>query len=97
MSGIQLSPELIDSLRRAVSRQSPEAAQDDGVLMQYLAAVTGYLLGSQSIDDGQKRDFLDELVAFLRHVFEDTDRRVRVRRQARSADADAFGYWTPGE
>jgi hypothetical protein len=63
--------------------------------MQYLAAVTGYLLGSQSIDDGQKRDFLDELVAFLRHVFEDTDRRVRVQRQARSADA--FGYWTPGE
>ena len=53
MSGIQLSPELIDSLRRAVSRQSPEAAQDDGVRMQYLAAVTGYLLGSHSIDDGQ--------------------------------------------
>lgn len=95
MSGIQLSPELIDSLRQAVSRQSPEAAEDDGVLMQYLAAVTGYLLGRQSIDNQQKRDFLDELVAFLRHVFEDTDSRLQAQRQARSADA--FGYWTPGE
>jgi hypothetical protein len=95
MSGIQLSPELIDNLRQAVSRQAPDAAEDDGVLMQYLVAVTGYMLGGQSIDSQQKRAFLDEMLAFLRHVFEDTDRRVQAQRQARSADA--FGYWTPGE
>lgn len=93
MSGIQLSQQLIDSLREAVSRQSPEAAEDDGVLMQYLAAVTGYLLAGQSIDSNSKQAFLDEVVAFLRHVYEDTDRRVQAQRQAQSASA--FGYWTP--
>ena len=95
MSGIQLSPELIDSLRQAVVRQSPEAVDDDGVLMQYLAAVTGYLLGGQSIDSNRKKAFLDELVAFLRQVFEDTDRRFQAQRQEQSAGA--FGYWNPGK
>jgi hypothetical protein len=93
MSGIQLSQELIDGMRQVVSRQSPEAAKDDETLMQYLAAVTGYLLGGQSIDSRRKQAFLDELVAFLRQVYEDTDRRVQAQRQVQSGGA--FGYWTP--
>ena len=93
MSGIQLSQQMIDSLREAVGRQSPEAAEDDGLLMQYLAAATGYLLGTQSLDSGRKRAVLDELTGFLCHVCEDTDRRIQQQRRARTASA--FGYWTP--
>ena len=93
MSAIQLSQQLIDGLREAVGRQSPEAAEDDGVLMQYLAAVTGYLLGGQAMESHRKQAFLDELIGFLRHVYEDTDRRVQAQREARPASA--LGYWVP--
>ena len=93
MSGIQLSQELFDGLRHVVARQSPEAREDDGVVMQYLAAAVGYMLAGQQIDTARKREFLDELLAFSRHVFDDTEQHIQARRQARSTSA--FGYWEP--
>lgn len=93
MSGIQLSQELFDGLRHVVVRQSPEAGEDDGVLMQYLAAAMGYMLAGQDVDTQRKRAFLDELLEFARHVYEDAEQRVQARRQAESASA--FGYWEP--
>ena len=45
MADIQLSSELFQDIQQAVLRQDPEA--DQGIVMQYLAAVMGYMLGSQ--------------------------------------------------
>ncbi|MDJ0741162.1 MAG: hypothetical protein QNJ91_15715 [Gammaproteobacteria bacterium] len=91
MADIQLSPQLFQDIQQAVQRQDPDA--DQGVVMQYLAAVIGYLLGSQrgmSADD--RAAFMDELCAFARHVHDDLSGRQP--QQAPSA-AQAFGYWIP--
>lgn len=92
MADIQLSAQLFQDIQQAVERQEPGA--DQGVTMQYLAAVTGYLLGSQTqMDERQRNEFLDELCAFARHVAEDVGARQRQREQ--TAQASAFGYWNP--
>lgn len=95
MSAIQLSGELFDRIRAAIGDLEPDAARDDGVVMQYLAAVMGYMLGTQDLDRASKEAFLDELLAFARHVYEDADRRMAARRPG--GDTGALGYWEPGK
>ncbi len=92
MADIQLSSQLFQDIQQAVQRQHPEA--DQAVVMQYLAAVMGYMLGSQRDMPAADRDaFMDELCAFARHVYEDLAQRQQQQTQA--ASAPAFGYWIP--
>ncbi len=94
MSEIQLSPQLFQDIQQAVARQEPDA--DSGMVMQYLAAVMGYLLGSQKdLTDQQRGEYLDELCGFARHVADDVGAQNRQRQQAPAADA--FGYWDPNQ
>ena len=93
MSEIQLSPQLFQEIQQAVIKQSPDAGQDPGVMMQYLGAVTGYILGSQKMTRSDKDAFLDELVGFIGHVMDDTDRKMEAQKTAQTASA--FGYWEP--
>ena len=92
MADIQLSSELFQDIQQAVERQAPGA--DPGTVMQYLAAVMGYMLGSRrelSADD--RAAYMDELCGFARHVCDDLAGRQQSRAPATGA---AFGYWTPG-
>ena len=92
MADIQLSSQLFQDIQQAVQRQHPEA--DQGVVMQYLAAVLGYMLGSQRDMPAADRDaFMDELCGFARHVYEDLAQRQQ--QQTQVASAPAFGYWIP--
>ncbi|KHF25837.1 hypothetical protein [Solemya velum gill symbiont] len=94
MSDIQLSPELFQRIQQAIIEQEPEAQQDSGVMMQYLAALMGYILGSQQEMPSQtKEEFMEELSDFARHVMRDADGRVQQQRQTQAANA--FGIWTP--
>ena len=62
MSDIQLSPELFQRIQQAIIEQEPEAQQDSGVMMQYLAALMGYILGSQQgMPSRTKEEFMEEL------------------------------------
>lgn len=93
MSDIQLSTQLLQDLQQAVLRQQPDA--DPGVVLQYLAAATGYLLAQQrGLSDEDKAGYLDELAAFSRHVLEDVQQRAR-QQQHQTMAAQAFGYWEP--
>jgi len=66
----------------------------DSVVLQYLAAATGYLLAQQrGLSDEDKAGYLDELAAFSRHVLEDVQQRAR--QQSQTTAAKAFGYWEP--
>jgi hypothetical protein len=94
MADIQLSAQLFQDIQQAVHRQQPEA--DQGTVMQYLAAVMGYLLGSQQqMGEQQRGEYMDELCAFARHVADDVVARQRQQQQAQPQSA--FGYWEPGQ
>jgi hypothetical protein len=94
MSDIQLSPELFQRIQQAIIEQEPEAQQDSGVMMQYLAALMGYILGSQQgMPSHTKEEFMEELSDFARHVMRDADAKVQQQRQTQAANA--FGIWTP--
>lgn len=91
MADIQLSSELFQDIQAAVEKQHPGA--DAGTVMQYLAAVTGYLLGSErNMDKPAKDAFLEELCGFSQHVY--SDLQARQEQQAAAAQS-AFGYWNP--
>lgn len=92
MADIQLSSQLFQDINQAVARQHPGA--DQGVTMQYLAAVMGYMLGSQkSMNDAEKDAFMEELCGFAKHVVEDMKRQGQQQQAQQSQQA--FGYWEP--
>jgi hypothetical protein len=91
MADIQLSSQLFQDIEQAVRKQDPDA--DQAVVMQYLAAVIGYLLGSQrSVAAAEREAFLDELFGFARHVHDDLARREQ---EAAAPAGQALGYWDP--
>jgi len=91
MADIQLSSQLFQDIQEAVAKQHPDA--DTGIVMQYLAAVCGYMLGSErNMDKAAKDDFLKELCGFAEHVYNDL--QSRQEQQAATAKS-AFGYWHP--
>lgn len=93
MADIQLSSQLFQDIQQAVTRQHPGA--DQGTVMQYLAAVMGYLLANQRQMDAEQKDgYMDELCAFARQVLADVAQQ-ETRQQA--AQAQAFGYWEPAK
>ncbi len=64
------------------------------MVLQYLAAVSGYLLGSEPGMQGQDKEaFLSELCAFASRVYHDVQGQ-QAQRQA-AAQQQAFGYWEP--
>ncbi len=88
MSGLQLSDQLVDAVQNAVSGID-ERARDPFIAVQYLAALTGYMVAKQDMSDAQKRDILQQLTAFSEHVLEDVCRQAPPQ--------EAFGIWRPGD
>jgi benzoyl-CoA reductase/2-hydroxyglutaryl-CoA dehydratase subunit BcrC/BadD/HgdB len=94
VADIQLSSQLFQDIQAAVQRQAPDA--DQGVVMQYLAAVMGYMLGSQrGMAAADRDDFMNELCGFARHVYEDVANQQQQQQQATPPSGEAFGYWEP--
>jgi hypothetical protein len=97
MADIQLSPELFSDIQQAVSKQHPDA--DNGVVLQYLAAVSGYLLGNEPNMQKEDKDrYLDDLFGFAGKVCSDVHGHVEQQAQAAQPAppvGQAFGYWVP--
>ncbi|MBG7601059.1 MAG: hypothetical protein IZT60_00750 [Gammaproteobacteria bacterium] len=93
MSEIKLSPQLFEDVQQAVIQHDAEAAEDVGLLLQYLSAVTGYLLGSQQFERAYKDAFLQELSGFTQHVMDDTDKKMQPATPPPAGNA--MGYWEP--
>jgi len=92
MADIQLSSQLFQDIQQAIQRQDPKA--DQAAVMQYLAAIMGYMLGSQRDMDPRDSDALmDELCGFARHVYGDLVQSQQ--QQAQRSAGQAFGYWIP--
>lgn len=94
MADIQLSSQLLDDIQQAVLKQDPEA--DAGTVMQYLAAVMGYILANQqSMPTNDREAFLDDLCGFARHVHEDVSQPAQ--QPAAPPAGQVFGYWEPAK
>jgi hypothetical protein len=93
MEQLRLSQGLVDDML-AVLIQADERARDPQIAMQYLAAVLGYLLGTQDIPSAQKQEIHEHLSALARHVVDDVHQTLRQRQQPQG---EAFGIWRPNK
>lgn len=96
MAEIKLSPDLFTDIQQAVRKQQPDA--DNGVVLQYLAAVSGYLLGGErGLSKADKDRFLGDLSRFAEQVCNDVHaQQEQPQAQPQPAASDsALGYWKP--
>ena len=89
MSQLQLSGKVVSDIREVLSQHDP-AAQDPGVASQYLSAVIGFLLGQEGMPEPQRKEVLEELMAFAGQVAADVSRQKSDQMQS------ASGVWKPG-
>jgi len=91
---LQLSGELVQRLQDTLAANDPRC-RDPLVAAQYMAAVLGYVVASQTMDEPQKRDYLDQLSGFIKHVFDDVVSQQQTA--AAPPPQDATGVWKPGD
>jgi len=91
--GIQLSPQLIEDLRIAMEKQDPRT-KDDVMAMQYLVAAAGMLLSNYNQPEMNKKDALEDLAGFMKHVFDYMEKQKAPMTPPPAAQ-DAFGVWKP--
>ena len=94
MAQLQLSTQLISQVCDVLEKADP-AAEDPGIASQYLAAITGFLLGQQEMPITQKQEIVEELSAFVMHVAKDVEQQKQSQPTPPPA-ADASGVWKPG-
>ena len=87
--GIQLSSEMIADIKSVISKHDANA-ENDLYFMQYLSAVTGYVLAKQDQPGIDKKSLLDDLNHFTGQVMD------QVEQDMKPAE-DAFGVWKPGD
>jgi len=87
--GIQLSSEMISDIKSVITKHDP-AASDDLYFMQYLSAVTGYVLAHQDQPGVDKKGLLGDLSHFMGQVVDQVEADMK-------PPEDAFGVWKPGE
>ena len=91
MSSIQLSEELLIDIQKTLVTHDPRA-QDLGVAVQYLSALTGLLLANfKNYNKEQKKELLQQLFSFTENVMLDNDPES----QQEQGTGEAFGIWKP--
>ena len=90
MSELQLSDELLEKMQQTLV-QFDDRAVDPGVAVQYYAAIMGYVVGQQSVPYNEKAEYLNQLMGFSHHVFEDVAQSEAPEPQAEPA----CGIWKP--
>lgn len=94
---LKLSKELVDNVMRAVV-SIDSRAKDPFVGSQYLTAIVGYVVGTSSIANQEKKEIMDELSSFMQHVFQDVAQSQPQPQAAPVAPpGSAFGIWKPGD
>ena len=87
--GIHLSNEMISDIKAAITKHDA-AADNDLYFMQYMTAVTGYVLAHQDQPGLDKKALLGDLTHFMGQVLN------QVEQDMKPAE-DAFGIWRPGD
>lgn len=92
---LKLSRQLVDNVMDAVISVDSRA-RDPFVGSQYLTAVVGYVIGTSSIPDQEKKQIMDELSSFMHHVFKDMS-EPQSQATPVAPPGSAFGIWKPGD
>ena len=92
MSGIQLSNELVTDIKSVMEKHDPSTS-DDLMFLQYLSAVSGFVLAHQTQPELDKKEFMGELSAFTAQVVEQVTQDMAPQKPAE----DAFGTWKPSQ
>jgi hypothetical protein len=87
--GIHLSADLVNDIKSVVAKHDPQA-ENDLYLMQYLVAITGYVLADQDHPAMDKKALITDLGHFMGQVHDQVERD-------RKPPEDAFGIWKPGD
>jgi len=87
--GIQLSSEMIADIKEVVIKHDP-AADNDLYFMQYLTAITGYVLAQQDQPGLDKKGMIGDFSHFMEQVLDQVEQDMK-------PPEDAFGVWKPGE
>jgi hypothetical protein len=87
--GIQLSSNLISDIKNIIIKHDA-AAENELYFMQYLSAITGYVLAHQDQPGVDKKSLLGDLSHFMGQVAD------QVEKDMKPAE-DAFGVWKPGD
>ena len=90
MSGIQLSSELISQLQAVLVEHDAEA-KNDMIFMQYLTAVTGFVMAHQKQPGLDKPELIADLSGFMAQVV----KQVEGDNKPKAPQEDAFGIWKP--
>ncbi len=96
MEQLKLSENLIKELQNVLVT-SDHRAGDPYIMVQYLAAIMGYLVGRQDIPTTRKQEIHEELSAFAKHVMDDIDQTYQRKQQQQQSQREAFGIWRPDD
>ncbi len=101
---LQLSVELVRDIQQRI-QQDDSRASDSGVCAQYLAAVTGFMLGQLNAETEKKKEFLGQLQEFAAGVVDDVEAQQQMQ-SAQPGGGDpsqgggqerGSGIWTPDQ
>ena len=87
MSGIQLSDELINDVKRTLQKYDASAS-DDMVAVQYMAASIGYFMSALPEGQFDKKQVMSQLADFTSQVFDQMESEKQPKEEA-------FGVWKP--
>ncbi|MDH5387872.1 MAG: hypothetical protein OEY06_05440 [Gammaproteobacteria bacterium] len=90
MSGIQLSSELVSRLQAVVAEHDAEA-DNDMLFMQYLTAVTGFVMAHQTQPGLDKPELIADLSGFMAQVV----KQVESDNKPQAPQEGSFGIWKP--
>ncbi|OOC48252.1 MULTISPECIES: hypothetical protein [Thioalkalivibrio] len=89
---LQLSGELIQKVQDLLTEVDPKAQQPI-VAVQYLSAITGFMVAQMPESVNERKEYLKQLSEFTESVFVD----VESRKQTAPPPQEASGVWRPGE
>lgn len=98
---LQLSVEMVRDIQERLKQADPRAS-DPGIAAQYLAAISGFLLGNISADTEKKKDFLRQLQEFAASVVDDVEAQNELQQaqpgsQPVAGPDEVSGVWRPGD
>lgn len=100
---LQLSVDLVRDIQERIQKDDPRAS-DSGVCAQYLAAVTGFMLGQLNAESSKKKEFLQQLQEFAAGVVDDVEAQQELQgaqpgggESAGGDEQPTSGIWTPDQ
>lgn len=102
--GITLSDDLIHNLYGVIHQHDQAVEKNMMLVLQYLAAASGYLLGDYPGSDADRDELIDQLAEFTKHVAEDRRRQEQPAQaqqptaaagHSEPTDDPAVGIWKP--